>query len=286
MLRIIETFRNLPTSVEVDSDANFQPGQIGSLRIKGGKSVVGVCDGLHPCGVLDDIRSNTFRAIPTPPVEVHVVPISNREFDERRKEWVLGEDVKVELKHANIIKASFVSSVDTILQPIIGVLFIPKGTSCNYCLFPKPNGRGDVNDAVRFSCKYAYNVPADSFEDSTANTNRVTVWTKNMIADTDMYDTSKEYAKYSLLYVENGLLTTKRSDYNCKCIGVVLEPPSAENSMLRFLLDLEGRVEIGVPPPYVPPANTFVSHQISIIDPNMIYGVTQGCVGSSLINNR
>lgn len=285
MLRIIETFRNLPTSVEVDSDANFQPGQIGSLRIKSGKSVVGVCDGLHPCGVLDDIRSNTLRAIPKPPIEVHVVPIPNREFSERRKEWILGEDVKVELKHTNIIQASFISSVGTILQPINGAIIIPKGTACNYCMFPSPNN-SDVNDAVRFSCKYAYNVSTDSFEDSTASTNQVTVWTKNMIADTDMYDTSKEYPRYYPLYVENGLLTTKRSDCNCKCIGVVLGPPSADNSMLRFLLDLEGRVEIGESPPYVPPVNTFRPSQISIIDPNMIYGVTQGCVGSSLINNR
>ena len=284
MLRIIETFNNLPTCVEVDSDANFQPGQIGSLRIRSGKSVAGVCDGLHPYSVIDDIRSNTLRAIPKPPIEVHVVPISKLEFSERRKEWILGEDVKVMLKHANIIKASFVCSVDVFLQSINGALTIAKGTACNYCMFPKPNGRGDVNDAVRLSCKYAYNVPSESFEDSTANSQRVTVWTKNMIADTDMYDTSKEYSKYAPLYVENGLLTTKYPDPNCKCIGVVLEPPCAENSMLRFLLDLEGRVEIGKPRPYVPPA-PFETSRISFIDPNMIYGVSGG-TGTGLINNR
>lgn len=244
MLRIIELFNNLPVSVEVDPDANFQPGHIGSLRIKNGKSLIGICDGLHPFGILDDIKTNKFRCIPKPPTQVHIVSNARITFDEARKEIVLAEDHKVSLNHNNIIAASFTSSVPGHLQPINGVFTLPKGTGCNYCVVPRVNGK-DVPYAVRFSCRYAYNVPINSFDDSTASTDRATVWTKNMIAETDMYDTAQEYPTCSLLYASNGLLTTKIIDYNCKSIGVVLEPPNQETSMLRFLLDLDGKVDVG-----------------------------------------
>src|ERR1019366_1375406 len=112
MLRIIETFSNLPEQIEVDPDAYFQPGQIGSLRIKKGKSVIGVCDGLNPFGIIDDVRTNVFRGIPRPYTQVHIVPVSpHRDFDELKLEWVLTQDKKVDLNHTNIIKESFKSSI-------------------------------------------------------------------------------------------------------------------------------------------------------------------------------
>lgn len=248
MLRIIEMFGNLPENVEVDSDANFQPGQIGSLKIKGGKSLIGVCDGLHPFGILDDIKSKTIRCISTPPTQVHIVRAIHMDFDPIKKEMVLIQDHKVELNNSNIIAASFISNVPGHLKSINGVFILPKGTVCNYCMIPSVDGQ-HINDAVRFSCKYAYNVPMKFGEinDSTMGSQRVTVWTKNIIADTDMYDTSQEYNKYAPLYVEKGLLTTRRLDRQCKCIGVVLGSPDADNPMLRFLLDLENKIDIGHP---------------------------------------
>ena len=244
MLRLVELFNNLPVCVRVDPEARFQPGQVAALKMRKGESVVGICDGLHPCGIIDDIKSNVFRTVPNPPHQVHIIPIHHRTFDEDKKEIVSSQDYRVKLSHASIIAASFVSSVPGHLKPANGEFILPKGTVCNYCITPTVEGR-DMNDAVRLTCRYAYNVPMLYADDSTVSSGRVTIWTKNMIADTDMYDTTQEYRKYAPLYVENGLLTTKRLDYTCKCIGIVLDAPGTDNSMLRFLLDLEGKVDIG-----------------------------------------
>lgn len=202
-----------------------------------------VCDGLHPFGILDDIRSDTLRTVCTPDDGIHIVPISHYDFDLFSGEMVLVEDHKVELRHANIITASFASSVPVRLLSKEGIAIIPAGTACNYCLHPSMNGK-DINNAVRFAVRYAYNVPSGALDDSTQGSNRATIWTKNMIADTDMFDTAQEYPRYIPLYANCGLLTSKKIDDQCKCIGVVLEPPRAQNGMLRFLLDLDSKVDV------------------------------------------
>jgi hypothetical protein len=245
MLRIIESFNNLPVTIEPDPDANFQPGQIGSLRIKNSKSIIGICDGLHPFGIIDDIRSHVSRALPNPYSQVHIVPIQIA-FDEEKQDMVSASDAKVELNYSKIIIGSFTSNIPGQLHSVNGVFTIPKGTKCNYCLTPQAGSEPDINNAIRLVCTYAYNVHYPELQDSVSVFNRVTIWSKNMIAETDMFDTTQKYFKYSNLFVQNGFLTTNRADYTCKCIGVVLQPPGIENSMLRFLLDLEGKVDIGV----------------------------------------
>jgi hypothetical protein len=242
MLRIIETFNNLPQNIEVDPDANFQPGNVGSLRIKNSKSVMGICDGLHPYGILDDIKSNVIRCVPVPPTQTFIVPAEDIEFDANKKAIILSKAQKVELNHANIIAASFISDVPGTLKYLNGIFILPIGTICNYCLKPSING-STINDAVRFSCKYAYNI--NKVDDTTLGSGRVTVWSKNMIAETDMYSIAHEYNKYMPLYVENGLLTTKRLDSQCKCIGIVLEGPTTNNPMMKFLLDIENKITVG-----------------------------------------
>jgi hypothetical protein len=246
MLRIIEVFNNLPVCVRVDSRAYFQPGQVASLKMKKGEIVAGVCDGLHPCGIIDDIRirSNVLRMVPKPFNQVHIVPINHPSFDEDLKQIVLAQDHSVKLNHVNIIADSFISDVPGQLKSVNGELILPKGTICNHRISPMDGGCY-INYAVRLTCRYAYNVPAPKMDDSTVGSGQVTLWTKNMIADTDMYDTAQEYHKYANLYVENSLLTTKRLDYTSKRIGIVLDVPSNDNSMLRFLLDLEGNVDVG-----------------------------------------
>lgn len=243
MLRIIETFGNLPTTIEPDPDAHFQPGNVASLWISKSKSVVGVCDGLHPFGILDDIRSDTLRTVCTPDDGIHIAPALDFYFDPSKKEVVLAQDHKIELKHANIIAASFASSVSVQLRSKEGIAIVPAGTACNYCLHPSISGE-DFNNAVRFAVRYAYNVPSGVFDDSTQGSNRATIWTKNMIAATDMFDTTQEYPQYAPLYANCGLLTSKKIDARCKCVGVVLEPPKAQSGMLRFLLDLDGKVDV------------------------------------------
>lgn len=243
MLRIIETFGNLPDCIEVDPDAVFQPGQIAGLRIRKGRALVGITDGLHPSGILDDIKSDRFRVVAKPKESTYVVPITHLEFDLIKNEVVLTEEHNVELKHTNIIAASFASSVAVRLDFSKGIATLPIGTACNYRLHPSVNGNG-INDAVRFTVSYAYNVQNSITDDSTMGSGRATVWTKNMIADTDMYDTCREYRKYAPLFATHGLLTTYRTTPQCKCIGVVLAPPNLETGMLRFLLDLDGKIDV------------------------------------------
>lgn len=84
-----------------------------------------------------------------------------------------------------------------------------------------------------------------STDDSTFGSKRLTVWTKNMIVDTDMFDTMPEYHKYNNLYVFDGLFTTRRLMINAKCVGIVLQTPSLTHPLLRVLFDLKGNIEIG-----------------------------------------
>lgn len=223
MLRIIESFNNFPSNFEFDQRATFQPGQIASFKIVSGKPKIVVCDGLYPVGLIDDIKSKVLRCIPNPPLMRHIAPV---------REDILSEDHQIELEHANIISASFTCSINVILDAVRGIVTIPKGTCC-------------VDKNICFTCAYAYNTAYDTVQDSTLASKRITIWSKNMIAETDMYDTTQMYKKYSNLYVEKGLLTTKRVDPQCKCIGMVLiSPYDNDNPSLRFLLDIEGKVDV------------------------------------------
>ena len=88
---------------------------------------------------------------------------------------------------------------------------------------------------------YAYNVPFVSFEDSISNTNRATIWTKPIIAATDMFDTSCPYYVNESLYITNGLLTWTQNSAYSKKVGKILEKPSNKNPTLTFLWDPENK---------------------------------------------
>lgn len=242
MLRIIESFGNLPTTIDVDSDIKCQPGQIGSLKIKNNKSVIGICDGLHPFGIIDDLKSNTIRSVVSPKDGEFIIPITEFEYDSLKKEIVLSKDFHVELKHTNIISSSFISNINVELNCRNGIVTIPKGTTCNYCINITPNQNDMINHDIRLVVKYAYNTIYDSLE-STISNMKITMWTKNMICETDMFDTSAKYEIYSNLYIINGLLTTKCILPQCKCVGMVLSLPTVNNNMLRILWDPDHNIQ-------------------------------------------
>ena len=246
MLRIIESFRNLPESLEPSKIITCQPGQIGALKISKGKTVVDICDGLHPFGIIDDIKTRNIRCVATPLVKDCIVRAEHYDFDPVVKKSVLTQEHTVELAHRNIIAESFVASANIggHLKSGEGLYVLPKGTACNYRLMPTISGN-EINDAVRFSCSYAYHVTMKREQNSIMGTGRITVWTKNLIADTDMFDTSMEYPKYANLYVNKGYLTTCRVHCQCPTIGIVLNAPQNSNdSMLRFLFDPNGNIDI------------------------------------------
>lgn len=247
MLRIIELFNNLPKSYMIDKSAWFQPGQIGSLKIMGDKTVLGICDGINPVGIIDDIKTDKFRGIVwdkeiiVPAEHVELVSDSELPFQP-----CLAIHQKINLYHALIVKDSFVSNVPVILNAPNGVITFPKGTKLNYCtnLSADPN-QFVINDALRLVIRYAYNTPNSKIDDSTLGSERVTVWVRNMIAETDMFDIKQEYKKYIPLYASNGFLSSKRTTAECKSIGFVLDLPSFNRPLLRFMLDLSGKIELG-----------------------------------------
>jgi hypothetical protein len=255
MLRIIETFNHLPISVIPDPNLQCQPGQFVSLKLKNGKELLEICDGLNPIGIVDDIRADSFRHTVCDEEVIVSNPFINQfpSRDEKDYSLMTAQDIKVELKHPNIIAKSFVSQIPVQLYPINGVITIPAGTKCNYHIpshdsYMDEKGRSVVPaiDGIRFTVSYAYRdgLPG-GYDDSTQGSNRAAVWDKMMIAETDMYDTAITYPKYAVLYVENGFLTTNRCSYSCKAVGVVLAAPTSERPMVKFLFDPDGVIKIG-----------------------------------------
>lgn len=230
MLKIIETFNNSPICVSVSPNLQMQPGQIGSLVIKQGSPVLSISDGLNPLGIIDDIRSHVIRKVPEDINQLFVLTAINPMLNGDK--YVLSQDQTFHLPHHNIIAASFTCNVNVILDLIAGKLTFVAGTICNF-----------DQKAIQFSCRYAYNTICDSLQDSISGTHRATVWTQNMIAETDIYDTTVEYPKYANLYVAHGLLTTSRFDFMCKSVGIVLPCPEMNYGLLRFLWDAKGTFE-------------------------------------------
>jgi hypothetical protein len=239
MLRIIESFNNLPIQATPNPDLICQPGHFASFQIKNGTAVISLSDGVHPYGIIDDIRSDVIRKV-TESWETYIVPATDIEYNKYTKDLYTEQSLVVELKNKNIIASSFTSDIYGKLDSAIGTLTIPSGTMCNYTL---PGST--TNNSLKFKCKYAYNIKLSKFEDSTIGTNKITIWNKNMIADTDMFDTTQEYVIGKPLYVAIGLLTTKRNDYVCPAVGSVLKSPSDNSGYLRFVLDLNGKIEVG-----------------------------------------
>lgn len=234
MLRIIETFNHLPVSLEVDLATNFQPGQIASLKIKNNRKTFGICDGLYPFGIIDDIKTKVIRKVV---ISSDIVPASSFSIDDTKENLILTQKHSLELRYQNIIASSFISDVVGILNAKLGIFTLPPGTICNYKL------NSSINNAVKFSYRYAYNVLYPQEENSTKGTNTATIWNKNMIAESDMFDLTQEYPKYATLYVENGLLTTRRNDLS-QYVGVVLTDPASNSSALKFLFDPENNIKV------------------------------------------
>lgn len=248
MLRIEETFGMLPVGYLVDESSMFQPGQIASLKIKNDQLVVGVSDGLNPFGVFDDIRSHSIRKIVIcEQVALFGISEFNLMFSPKYQNYVIKTPIKIELNNPDIVKNSFISyGVDVMLDAKNGVITIPAETPCNapsigkakndeYPIYP-------INDSFKFQCSYAYNETSKELIDTTVGSHRVTVWNKNLIARTDMYDVTQDYKKYTPLYVDNGYLTSRKIIHLSKCVGMVLEEPTPEQPSLKFLLDLEGKL--------------------------------------------
>lgn len=259
MLQIIETFGNLPESHIVDINASFQPGQIGALSLKNGQPVINICDGLHPIGIIDDIKSDIKRQVVWDKEIIIVPPEDTLELVSDNANPFFGKyrlvkDHYLVMEHKNIIRSSFVSDIGVELisnnfDTSVSEIKIPAGTTLNH------TAGGIINNTIKFNISYAYNLKINhasfGIDDSTSGSGRATIWNENMIAKTDMFDTASKYYKYATLYVQNGFLTTAKHHDQCKSIGVVLDPPTSQNPVLEFLLDINGNIKIGTHKPFI-----------------------------------
>lgn len=227
MLRIDETGNSLPMSFICDPSAEFQPGMIAELIIINNQVMATVSNGTAPIGIIDDVRTKAFTNVSwneTIIVPAMGVPGPNNTI-------VTPVDVKAELRRPNVVPSSFASTVNVTLNPINGTICFIAGTPLNLDL----TGTGTPN-AIKAIVNYTYmvaNIPGD---DSTAGSQRMTVWFQRMFCQTDMYETNQQYPLRANLYCnEVGLFTTRRPTDFHPAIGFVSAPPTPMNSFLELL---------------------------------------------------
>jgi hypothetical protein len=210
-----------------DPSAEFQPGMVAELTVIGNQVMATVSNGTAPIGIIDDIKTKAFTNVSWN--EVVMVPATG--VPGPNNTIVTPIDIKSELRKPNIIFSSFSSTVDVLLNATNGVITFPAGTPLNTDL----TGTGSYN-AIRTIVNYTYyvaNIPGD---DSTAGTNRITVWFQRMFFQTDQYETNQQYPVRANLYVsETGFLTTRHPSSIHPAIAMVTAPPTSMNPMLEAL---------------------------------------------------
>ena len=223
MLKIEESFNYFPHNYKVDPKAIFQPGQIGSIKILNGECVIGICDGLNPEGIIDDLNSNKIRT-----VSIDERLCCDSDIIDINK--CTTKDISIELKYKNIIEKSFISTIPLKVNYKDGVAIVPKGTMVYDDIY-------GYKSCLISTINYAAYIIVDRIDSTTNTSKRVFLWNRMFIGSTDMFDTSVPYIKYDCLYCINGLFTTKTINIYHKRIGFVLEEPTAKNPVLRFFYD-------------------------------------------------
>jgi hypothetical protein len=227
-LKIVQVGNAIPVSYPVDPVAEFEPGMIAQLYLRGNNLVCGVSDGRAPFGIIDDFKTRAFTA-PSIDEEV-IVPITSA--IEQDGKLITVVDVKWELRNPNIIPSSFMTApVDVHLIPRNGVVLFPAGTELNFDF----DGDG-IPDSIRTVVSYVYQIPNVSGDDSTLGSGHITVWFQRGIFQTDMYETNQRYPLNSILFVsENGRLTTSQPNEDYPGVALVTGPPTAAFGTLEFM---------------------------------------------------
>jgi len=227
MLRTIQIGTGRPVSYPVDPNATFQPGMVGQLKVIGNDVVMGVSDGTAPFGLIDDVKDTAFVR---PSVdEITIIEAAVVDYDGYT--FTMGADTIKELRNANIVDSSFVVDYGGLsLNPINGIILVPKGTPLNYIM----PGSSTPN-AVRAKVSYSYYVPNIPGEDSTLGSHRVTIWFTRGIFQTDQFEMEPYSVNATLFVSENGKLTTSRTLPNQPGIALVVVPPTAHNAVLEFM---------------------------------------------------
>lgn len=194
----------------------------------GNNIVVGVCSGLRPIGIIDDMRTVAFHSNSVDEQKIEYVsnPATNS-----LGQLVTPYDIKVTLDNPNITEKSFTTNVQVSLIGRNGVVIIPAGTVLNSDM----TGTG-IPDAVYLRVSYSYQIPNQPGYDSTAGSNMVTFWYDRLVAQTDQYDTSVPYPLTAPLFCnERGLFTSRQITTNHPAVAVVWAPPTLHNPYLEFM---------------------------------------------------
>lgn len=227
-LKIVQVGNSLPVSYPVDPTAEFEPGMIAQLYLRGNNLVCGVSDGRSPFGIIDDFKTRAFTA---PAIDEEVI-VSVPMAVQQDGRLVTSTNIKWELNNPNIIPSSFITSpVDVALFARNGMVEFPAGTPLNFDL----DGDG-IPDSIRTVVSYTYQIPNVSGDDSTIGSGHVTVWFQRGIFQSDLYETNQRYPVNSILFVsENGKLTTSRPNEDYPGVAMVTGPPTAAFSSLEFM---------------------------------------------------
>jgi len=228
MLRILNRFGGDPWQWPVDSSAEFQAGMIAELKPNGNQIVCGVSAGLRPLGIIDDVKMNAFTSNSID--EAHYIPVEQKIKNADNK-WVTAYDIIWPLKNPHIMPKSFVATVRCSLNPNNGLMIFPAGTLLN----ADQDGDG-VPDIIYTRVSYTYQIPNQVGDDTTASSNRVTVWLSRLLAQTDQFDTKVTYPLTHPLFVnELGQLTTRQITTSHPAMAIVTAPPTFNSSFLEFL---------------------------------------------------
>lgn len=227
-LRIVETGNSLPVSFICDPSSEFQPGQWAELAVIGNQVMATVSNGTAPIGIIDDIKTKAFTNVSWN--ETIIVPAIG--VAGPNNTIVTPVDIKAELRRPNIIKYSFSSDVNVVLNPINGVITFVAGTALNF------DGQGSgIPNGIKAIVNYTYQVANIPGDDSTAGSGRMTVWFQRMFFQTDQYETNQQYPVKANVYVnEYGLSTTRRPSRHHPAVGMISAPPSTISPMIEILL--------------------------------------------------
>lgn len=227
MLRINHSSNTLPASFPCDPSVEFMPGMIAGLKIIGGNIVATVSNGTAPIGIIDDVRTRAFSDVSWNeevlcPAQGVIGPGG---------QLVTPIDLYVNLEHPNIIKNSFDTTVDCILNANNGGVTFPAGTPLNIDLL----GTGEPN-GIRAFVNYTYYVPNIPGDDSTQGSGRITIWYSRMFFQTDQYETNQPYPLNANLFVnECGKLTTRQPAEYFPAVALLTAPPTTYNSFIEVL---------------------------------------------------
>lgn len=201
------------------------------LSLIGNNVVATVSNGLSPVGIIDDQKTRAFTSNSWDETVLAPVDPSNITTN-ANNQLVNVSDIKMELQNPNVLPTSFVSiPVPVQLVPRNGVIVFPAGTALNYDLL----GTG-VPNAIKTLVRYSFQIPNIIGDDSTAGSNRVTIWLNRGLFSTDCFESNQTYPLNANLFVsELGFLTTRQYATNIPSVGLVTGPPTAIDPFLQFL---------------------------------------------------